>query len=872
MLSFKPSAGKTKHKHRHKHKHKHGHSSHHHHRHHRHHDDVITRGRDREREMIINRLVLIIIALTITYFLDGSADLMLGFQLHLMGSLAILIANRFNPEPSSARRFAGLVVDFGVSTYLFEIGGGAVAALYPLYLWVILGYGFRFGVKWLGISAAMGTAAFGWTVYSVPYWHQNTSLSVGLLVGLVVVPAYCSTLIIKISKATKEAEEANKAKSLFLASISHELRTPLNAIIGYGTHLLDMKLPEAQQQMVQTSVSAGQHLLHLINQLLSFTQSDTKEELPEPKEFSIVDVMTDVRDIMQLAAEEKGLEIHLQAEAMSDQRISGQLDYVRNILINLTSNAVKFTDTGTVTLKCGIDDDDEIPQLWCSVTDTGPGIPEEAHEKIFGVFQQADDGIIESFGGTGLGLAICQQLAMQMDGGISLESAVGEGSSFTLACPVDLAASADDIPHEESFRILSLGFGLNGPEISGEEAKAAYIDHIQCGETDQLENILKNRPLEGYDLALLDEEIAEHHRDDAIFWNHFREANLPPVLLSTNSSKSLDEIKLRAAFASVLPASPDFDAVRSVVQIGCSFNRTSKEAADDANRIIRTSVSLNILVADDNRTNQMVLQTILVNAGHTVVAVSDGEQALDELEKYSFDIVFLDVNMPNIGGIECCKLWRQIEGPRNPIPIIGLTADSTSETEKKCLDAGMDLRLTKPIEAGLLLDTVAEQTGNFLEAGSLAGTKEAPGDVDPFNVVRAIGSKPADNTEPPIDAAQMNYLKSIGDESFVQSIVDAYIEDSMDIMAAFEQAVETSNVEDFRFQAHAFKSGANNVGASKLSGICSHLEVITEIDFTNRRLEYLAEVKQEVARITDFLQNPPATRSGSEPDDMSAAS
>ncbi|GAA0480859.1 hypothetical protein GCM10009096_23700 [Parasphingorhabdus litoris] len=845
-------------------------SHHHHHHHHGHHSHrgVAARGRDREREMIINRLVLILITLSISFFLEAPKDIMLGFQIHLLSSWAIFIAYRLNPGPSTARRIAGLCTDFGVSTYLFAIGGGAVAALYPLYLWVILGYGFRFGIKWLAVAAAMGTLSFGWTVFNVPFWQENISLSSGLLVGLIIIPAYCSTLIKKISKATKEAEEANKAKSLFLASISHELRTPLNAIIGYGTHLLDMKLPEAQQQMVSTSVSAGQHLLHLINQLLSFARSDTQEELPEPKNFSIVDVITDVRDIMQLAADEKGLTIFLQAEAMSDRLVAGQLEYIRNILINLTSNAVKFTQSGSITLKCGIDTDADIPVLWCSVTDTGPGIAEEAHEKIFGVFQQEDDSIIDNFGGTGLGLAICKQLALQMGGDISLESAISEGSTFTLSCPIDIVSDAKISTKEENFRILSLGFGLNGPSISKDEAKNVYIDHVQCAKNDRLEAILKNRPLTSYDLALLDDEIAEQHRDDTTFWNYFRDANLPPVLLSTNSSKDLDEIKLRAAFASVLPASADFDAVRSVVQIGCSFNRTGKKPEDDPQRIIRTSVSLDILVADDNRTNQMVLQTILTNAGHKVVVVFDGEQALDELEKYSFDIMFLDVNMPNIGGIECCKLWRQIEGPRNPIPIIGLTADSTEETEKKCLDAGMNLRLTKPIEAGVLLDTVAEQTGNFVDAEDA----QMLGDPDPFDVVHTIGPKPARDVEPPIDMKQMEYLKSIGDELFVRSIIDAYIDDTADIMTAFNRSVDEENVEDFRFHAHAFKSGANNVGASKLAEMCSQLEVITETDFSERRHEYLAQIKQEVSRIKDFLEKPQTAEKSDFDNDVSVAS
>ncbi|MEW4466659.1 response regulator [Parasphingorhabdus sp. JC815] len=829
--------------------------------------DIVERSRNREREMIINRLVLIMIALPLAYLLDGSSELMLGFQLHLMGSLALMIYYCFSPAPSPIRRIGGLIVDFGVAVYLFTIGGGAVAAIYPLYLWVILGYGFRFGIEWLFIAAVLGTISFGWTVYTVPYWQENLSLSVGLLVGLMVVPAYCSTLIIKISKATKEAEDANKAKSLFLASVSHELRTPLNAIIGYGTHLLDMGLPEDQKKMIGTSVSAGQHLLYLINQLLTFARSDTQEDLPEPKEFTIVDVLTEVRDILQLEAADKGLQFHLQAEALSDQSISGQLDYIRNILINLTSNAIKFTETGAITLKCGINDKSGVPHLWCSVTDTGPGIPEEAHEKIFGVFQQADDSIVDNFGGTGLGLAICKQLAVQAGGDISLKSTVGEGSSFTLTCPIDLVASDEPAAIMENYRILSLGYGVHGPNISGSEASEVLIDHVQCTEVDRLESILIERQLSTYDLAVLDDKIAEQLKDDSSFWNHFRKANLPPVLLSHDSSKNLEEIKLRAAFASVLPASPDFDTVRSVIQIGCSFNRNSSSTEDDTSQIIRPAVSLNILVADDNRTNQMVLETILVNAGHKVSVVSDGEQALDELENQAFDIVFLDVNMPNIGGIECCKLWRQIEGPRHHVPIIGLTADSTVETEKKCLDAGMDLRLTKPIEAGALLDTVAEQTGNFLRKGQ----SDISDNDDPFNVVQAIKADTSKDTQPPIDMKQLDYLKSIGDDIFVQSVIDAYQEDMVNIMIDFDKSVRDHDVEAFRFQAHAFKSGANNIGATKLAEMCGKLEVITEAKFIERSADYLTQIEQEVSRITNFLNDKETARYNVISDGLSSA-
>ena len=823
------------------------HSHHHHHHHHHHHNKNKdgNRAGDREHEIIINRLVLLPIAWTLCIILGASDLLILGFQLYLMGSLCTAIAYRLNPRPSNLRRFAGLCVEFSSGTFIFYVGGADIAAVYPVYIWVILGFGFRFGIKWLILSAFMATSSFAWIVTNVDFWIENRSLSIGLLIGLIAVPAYCSTLITKLSKAKEEAEAANKAKSLFLASISHELRTPLNAIIGYGTYLLDMKLSEKQHQMVSTSVSAGRHLLHLITQLLSFAQSDSRDELPAAAEFRVTDILAEVRDILGITASEKGIDLHLQAEVMSDSLVSGQVDYIKNILINLTSNAVKFTEQGHVLLKCGISRDDDVASLWCSVTDTGPGIAKDAQEKIFNVFQQADESILDKFGGTGLGLAICRQLAGQLGGDVSVESSLGAGSTFTFSCPIDLVTSDNETSSEEKLRILSFGYDMDAPQFV-EENEAVEVEHFHCQETDDLDHILDPFDLASFDIALVDHRIAAQHDEQSKIWQHFYEAKLPPVLLSDNDMASIDEIKLRAAFASVLPATPDFDTVRSAVRIGCSFHKNSSQTAESDISDHQVPPQ-RILVADDNRTNQMVLDTILSNAGHDVVAVSDGDLALKKLESDSFDMVFLDINMPNLGGIECCKLWRQIEGPRDHIPIIGLTADATETTEKKCLDAGMDLRLTKPIEAGLLLQTIADQVkgDRDLDHANLE---------DPLNVVHQLGSKAAKFDITPIDEAQIDYLRSIGDDAFVQSVVDAYLDDTDEIMIAFEKAVRSGQVDDFRFQAHAFKSGANNIGAHNLSAICGKLEVISEPEFKARGFEFLELVRTETQRIDGFLR------------------
>lgn len=804
---------------------------------------------DREHEMIKNRLVLVILSSIACLAFGGGPSLIMGFSIYFLAGLVLAAAYRLYPQPSNLRRFVGLCVDFGTGAYLLQLGGDSSAAGYPIFLWVILGNGFRFGIKWLFLASMMASIAFGWTIYTVEFWRENLPLSIGLLIGLIVIPAYCSTLITKISMAKEEAESANKAKSLFLASISHELRTPLNAIIGYGTHLQDMKLPETQHQMISTSVSAGRHLLHLINQLLNYAKSESQDELPEPTNFSIVDVMADVRDIMQIVADEKNLKIHLQAEAMSDQQVSGQVDFIRNILINLTSNAVKFTDKGMIILKSGIHHQSAGDLLWFSVTDTGPGIPPEAQDKIFEVFQQADDHVVRKFGGTGLGLAICRRLANQMGGDISVESEVGHGSTFTVTCPIDENGPSHQADQFETIKILSLGYQQDAPAIGANDSEQVEMDHIPCKPNDNLKAIIGGLNLQAYDIALLDDQISSQFGNEQSFWEPFQKAKLPPVLLANDNFTDLSEISLRAAFASVLPATADLHMLHSVVRIGCSFNGNIEEEDSQISTPLPWTgqAARRILVADDNRTNQMVLETILANAGHDVVIVADGVRALEELEANPYDIVLLDVNMPKMGGVECTRLWRQIEGPRSHVPIVGLTADSTEETEKKCLDAGMDLFMTKPIEAGQLLQLIANQTQSPEELDKIDTIS------DPLGVVQKIGAAPREDENPAIDPAQLDYLRSIGDELFIQSIIDAYLDDCTDVMAAFQTAVKDQNVADFRFHAHAFKSGAANVGALPLVEICGKLEVISEHDFDTRRFEFQDQIEREVQRVRDCL-------------------
>lgn len=257
-----------------------------------------------------------------------------------------------------------------------------------------------------------------------------------------------------------------------------------------------------------------------------------------------------------------------------------------------------------------------------------------------------------------------------------------------------------------------------------------------------------------------------------------------------------------------------------------------------------------ILVADDNRTSRNVLSAILQAAGHIVVMVTDGDEAFEEMEKGGIDIVLIDVNMPRLNGIDTCSIWREREGGRNHLPIIGVTADATSETETTCRNAGMDMRITKPVDAQILLNAIEKYCG--VEANGSLIQQALP--IDPLHTV-APSFADIPSADAPIDKDQIQYLLSIGDQAFVDTMIEGFVEDVEQTLGHLRKAVADGDVSEFRFCAHAFKSSGNNMGARSLSRLCGRLEKVSEADFLQHRFAYLQEMEQEAATAVDALHS-----------------
>lgn len=801
-----------------------------------------------ELEMARNRFGLGIIAWIASFLLGADTFIYYAFAFYLSAHGVLYLAFKAKVVEKERNYISAIIIDSVMGATILLEAPDTTSFVYPLFLWMTLGTGFRLGVKWLYIASVFSTITYGLPVVLTDYWADQKVLGYGLTLGLLVIPAYCSKLIRKLSDAKDQAEAASRAKSYFLASVSHELRTPLNAIIGYGNHLKQLDMPKNQHDMIDASVRAGEHLLHLIDQLIQIARNDSGSTVIKSKPIRATEIIAEIRDIMLVKAKEKQLSITLHADTLSDRSVNGPSDVIRNILLNLVGNAIKFTESGSVSVTSALLQADGKWRLEFTVADTGIGIAPEAQKRIFEPFQQADETVLNRFGGTGLGLAICRQLLDQIGGSIDVESQLGQGTTFIVSMPVDapeseMLAIESDPASEPITKVLALG--LFAPELLAKAQAAGnyHVRNINCTSPEELAGALGQVDISEYSIAMVDAKLASQFAPDAAIWTEFANAQVAPVLVADGAQADFAELELRAAFATVIPSMPNFDELRSAIRIGCSFARSTNIDDPAKPAAAQTYTARSVLVADDNRTNRNILAAILENAGHTVTLVCDGDETLEALEKGGFDILLLDVNMPRLNGIDACRMWRQIEGGRSHLPIVGVTADATLETEERCLNAGMDLRLTKPVNAPLLLRTIEKFCGS--ETTAAVPSQQD----DPFNTVVSITQHGGNNNDYALDPAHLDYLRSIGDEHFITEMMDSFREDAAESLQMLHQAIATDDPSQFRFAAHALKSCSNNIGATLLAAMAAKMEKTTEGDFREKGSQSLHAIRAEFAKV-----------------------
>ena len=509
--------------------------------------------------------------------------------------------------------------------------------------------------------------------------------------------------------AKEAAEAGNRARSEFMANISHELRTPMNGIIGFSHLLLATILQDTQREYVQHVSKSAYSLLSIINDILDFSKIEAGKFFLERSTFDIIDLIGDAVDIVSIKAHEKGLELIFDGPPDMAAPVWGDPLRIRQILINLLGNAIKFTDRGEVSITLRqsgpvIDRDGRgyLP-LAIAVKDTGIGIPPEKLGRIFESFTQADSSTTRKYGGTGLGLTISKSLAGMMNGGLSVQSEPGAGSTFTLSLQMEMADAGpveapllrtplqkvlvidDNTTNCRILREFFAHFNVNCDACTDGEAALEKIRAVVAG-------------LHSYDLIITDHHMPD--MDGITLVKRIKDilgaGPNPFILMLSSLDRSQHRVEAKAAGIDRFLAKPvKLKELRTLLHT--IFDKSGDPRADAAPQSIeRLAPGARVLVVEDEPVNMMLICEVLRNMGTEVFRANNGQEALNILTEMEPSIILMDVNMPVMDGFTATRHIRQMSKPRRTTPIIALTADATVDDKEKCLQAGMDNFISKP--------------------------------------------------------------------------------------------------------------------------------------------------------------------------------
>jgi len=666
-----------------------------------------------------------------------------------------------------------------------------------------------------------------------------------------------------LAEARDVALDAARAKSTFLANMSHEIRTPMNGILGMANLLLSTKLTHKQHSFAHAIKRSGDSLLLIINDILDFSKIDAGKLELDKTSFCLRSLIEDVADLLAEQAFNKDIEIIMQLPPDLPHQLLGDRGRLQQVLINLTGNAIKFTHEGEVVISVReISRHDDCIDLHFSVSDTGIGIDPDKQKHIFHAFTQSDASTTRQFGGTGLGLAICEQLISMMDSEIHLQSEPGRGSAFNfeLELPItdekepDNEVLLDDL---KGTHVLVIDDNLTSCKVLHHQLEAWGISCRTLQHSHQVLAELSRAKTDGhpYDVVLLDTDMPEMDgteliqgiRADASF------ASLPVIML-TYGDMDAKKAQTSATDIDVNLSKPVHQSMlyQSLMRALRLDDTESSPQAEQPCHASMGVIEARVLLAEDNDINLTIAKTLLEEFGCSVLAFSDGQQAVDAFLKGGVDLILMDCQMPVMDGYKATRKIRQLEKEAvqnitGRVPIIALTAHAMHGDKELCLNAGMDDYLTKPFSREGLWEILHRYLPEHWKMPAGQPDEQAP---------------ETDRDTGILDAKIISLLP--GGPAMLHKVLNMFLESMTKLIAEMASGLEQEDAKQIMHASHSLKSSSAMVGAMELSELCKDIEAITRKGGLAGVEGMVREVRKASQRVeneirTVYLQNAATT-------------